>query len=189
MEGRIRFAGMICLIGGILWVITLALLAGVTVGSPAYFIVEIVLVAAQVMLLIGMLGLTWSGAAGNGWFAKVALSIALLGRVTFVVAELQALVSGNDDSPLLPVAAVLTAFGMLLVSIAVLRTAHWNGWTWIAPLLCGLYPFLAMFPFIIISDEPNPWAIAGWGLCWALLGLAMRANTTRVEQFRSSPVR
>ncbi len=43
--------------------------------------------------------------------------------MTFVVAELQALVSGNDDSPLLPVAAVLTAFGMLLVSIAVLRTA------------------------------------------------------------------
>ncbi len=34
VEGRIRFAGMICLIGGILWVITLALLAGVTVGSP-----------------------------------------------------------------------------------------------------------------------------------------------------------
>ena len=65
MERRIRLAGMSCLVGGILWVITLALMPEVTVGSLSYIVIEIALVAAQVMLLIGVLGLAWSGAAGN----------------------------------------------------------------------------------------------------------------------------
>ena len=188
MEQRIRLTGMICLVGGILWVITLALLPEVTVGSPSYIVVETALVAAQVMLLIGVLGLAWSGAAGTGWFAKIALAIALLGRLAFVVAEVQAFASGTDDTPLLPVGALLTAVGMLLVGIAVLRTGHWNGWQRIAPLLCGVYPLIAMFPFVAIYGEPSPWAIAGWGVLWAMLGLALRERTAVVKALRPAPV-
>jgi hypothetical protein len=33
-----------------------------------------------------------------------------------------------------------------------------------------------MFPFIIIADAPNGYAIAGWGLVRLALGLAIRAQ-------------
>jgi hypothetical protein len=39
--------------------------------------------------------------------------------------------------------------------------------------LAKVYPFVVMFPFIFITDEPNLLAIAGWGLTWCLLGYAM----------------
>lgn len=43
--------------------------------------------------------------------------------------------------------------------------------------LTGLYPWLLMFPFIAIADEPNPYAIGGWGLLRLVLGLAIRQQS------------
>ncbi len=189
VERRIRFAGTSCLVGGMLWVLTLALMTAVVDGSTGFMVSEVVLVAVQVMLLIGVLGLLWSGAAGPGWFAKGALAVALVGRILFVLAELHAIVLGSDDTPLLPLSAFLTAVGMLLVGVAVLRAKHWEGWKRFTPLLCGLYPFLAMFPLIAITSAPNAWTIAAWGVLWALLGLALRASMATAEPLRPATVR
>ena len=189
MDKRIRFAGTSCLLGGVLWVLTLALLTAIADGSTGFMVSEVVLVVVQVMLLVGVLGLLWSGAAGPGWFAKGALAVALVGRILFVLAELHALVLGSDDTPLLPLSALLTAVGMLLVGVAVLRTGRWNGWTRVTPLLCGLYPFLAMFPLIAITSAPNPWTIAAWGVFWTLLGLALRVHAVTAERLRPTTVR
>ena len=62
---------------------------------------------------------------------------------------------------------------MLLVGIATLMERRWSGWQRFTPLLIGVYPFVAMFPFVVLGS-PNMVAIAGWGACWALLGFAMR---------------
>jgi hypothetical protein len=43
-----------------------------------------------------------------------------------------------------------------------------------------------MFPFVIVTDEPNIVAISGWGLAWCLLGYAMWSSVA-AEQ-RPSPV-
>ncbi len=189
MEKRIRFAWTCCLVGGVLWVLTLALMTAFADGSVGFMVSEVVLVVVQVMLLIGVLGLLWSGAAGPGWFARGALAVALVGRILFVLAELHAIVLGSDDTPLLPLSAFLTAVGMLLVGAAVLRAGRWNGWARVMPLLCGLYPFVAMFPLIAITSAPNVWTIAAWGVCWALLGLALRASRTAAEPLRPATVR
>jgi hypothetical protein len=102
----------------------------------------------------------------------IALGIALLGRVVFVLAEIHSSIL-VDDSILQPLGAVITAVGMTLVGTAVLRTRRWGGWQRFTPLLVGVYPFLVMFPFVIVTGEPNILAISGWGLPWFLLGYAI----------------
>jgi len=128
-------------------------------------------IIVQVLLLVGVGGLSFSGAA-SGWLGGIALSIALLRRVVFVLAEIHSSIL-VEDSILQPLGAVITAVGMTLVGIAVLRAKRWGGWQRFTPLLVGIYPFLVMFPFVIITDEANILAISGWGLPWFLLGYAI----------------
>ena len=150
-------------------------------------IADVFWIGIQSLLLIGVVGLALSGAA-PGWFGGIYLGIALLGRVDFVVAEIHALInvltSGDDTSILLPLGPLITAVGMTLVGVAVLRAKHWRGWQRFTPLLAGIYPFVAMFPFIFITGEPNILAIAGWGLTWLLLGYAMWSSTVEKRPSR-----
>jgi hypothetical protein len=136
----------------------------------------------QLLLLIGVVELALSGAA-PGWFGGISLGLALLGRADFVAAEIHSLFIGYD-SDLLALGALITAVGMTLVGIAVLRAKRWGGWERFTPLLAGVYPFVVMFPFIFITDEPSQLAIAGWGLPWLLLGYAIWTNA---REWRTSP--
>jgi hypothetical protein len=135
-------------------------------------------IIVQVLLLLGVVGLAFSGVV-SGWFGVIALSIALLGRVVFVLSEIHSLILGDDSTFLLPLGALVTAVGMTLVGIAaLLSTRRWRGWQRFIPLLVGIYPFLAMFPFFVITSEPSELAIAGWGVLWFLLGYAMWSSVT-----------
>ncbi len=51
-----------------------------------------------------------------------------------------------------------------------------DGWRRYTPHVAGLYPFLAMFPFVFISGEPSMLAVTAWGLPWLLLGYAISSN-------------
>jgi hypothetical protein len=179
----VRLCGTACLLGGALWLVagSVSLLAAFQPGEEAFVAGELLFVVVQLLLLAGVVGLALSGAA-PGWFGGVALGIALLGRADFVAAEVHSLLIG-DLSVLLPIGALVTAVGMTLVGVAVLRARRWSGWRRFAPLLAGIYPFVTMFPFIFITSEPSFLAIAGWGLPWLLLGYAMRseAHETRAS--------
>jgi hypothetical protein len=170
--GFVHAAGMLCLVGGAGWLANGLWAAGM--GAPeggAFVVAEVVWVAIQVLLLVGVIGLALSGAV-SGLFGLIALGVALLGRVDFVVAEMHSLAIG-EESFLLPVGAFITAVGMTLVGIAVIRARRWSGWRRFMPLLVGLYPFVAMFPLIAVMSEPSFLSIALWGVPWTLLGLAM----------------
>jgi hypothetical protein len=148
--------------------------------SVAYALLQVPWTIVQVLLLVGVVGLAFSGVT-SGWFGTIALGIALLGRVVFVLAEIHASIL-VEDSILLPVGALITAVGMTLVGIAVLRTRRWRGWERFTPLLVGVYPFLVMFPFIFVTGEPNTLAISGWGLAWLLLGYAIWSSAALEER-------
>ncbi|MBA2691523.1 MAG: hypothetical protein H0U65_03390 [Rubrobacter sp.] len=171
-SGFVWVAGMLCVIGGVGWAANSlwAAVAGAPEGG-AFVIAEVVWVAIQTLLLIGVVGLALSGAA-PGWFGVIALGVALLGRVDFLVAEMHSLAIG-EESFLLPIGAVITAVGMTLVGISVLRARRWSGWRRYMPLVVGVYPFVAMFPLIAVMSEPSFLSIALWGIPWTLLGLAM----------------
>lgn len=183
--GRIRIAGMVCIVGSVLWVIVLLadVLAHQTVyGSTAsYRIWEGLLILVQALLLFSVAGLAWSGAAGTGWLGRIGLGVALLGRTSFLLAEILSFARGKDDEIFLPLGAVLTAIGMLLFGIAVVRAHRWNGWHRFAPLLAGIYPFIFMFPILAATGTPPEATIALWGIPWLLLGLAMRAQANAAE--------
>ena len=172
---KVRAAGVLCAVGGASWLVNgLVFLMISQPDGAAFVIAEAVWIAIQTLLLIGVVGLALSGAA-PGWFGAISLGIALLGRVDFVAAEVHSLFIG-EESVLLPVGALLTAVGMTLVGIAVLRANRWTGWRRFTPLLAGVYPLVAMFPFIFITSEPNMISIAIWGLPWLLLGYAIYSN-------------
>ncbi|MGH3087382.1 MAG: hypothetical protein ACRDSJ_08700 [Rubrobacteraceae bacterium] len=170
--GGVRTAGLLCTVGGAGWVAIGVVSAFVgRIDGAAFVVSELSWLVVQSLLLVGVVGLALSGAA-PGWFGGIALGIALLGRVDFVVAEIHSLAIG-EDSILLPLGAMITAVGMTLVGVAVLRARRWEGWRKFTPLVAGVYPFVGMFPFIFIANEPNILAIAVWGLAWLALGYAL----------------
>jgi hypothetical protein len=177
---RVRWAGTTYVVGGALWFLVAA--AGTVLygldppsGSAAFYLGEVAFALLQTLLLVGWFGILWSGALGTGWFGKVAFAIAAMGHLIFVLAEIHSLMLG-ELSMLLPVGALTSAIGILLTGIAVARAGVWQGWARWMPLLTGLYFWVAMFPFLVVSGGPNGFAIAGWGLARLALGLAMRGQ-------------
>jgi len=169
---------LLCAIGGAGWLVNgLVFLVMSQPDGAAFVVSQVAWILVQSLLLIGVAGLAFSGAA-PGWFGVVALGLALLGRVDFVAAEVHSLIIG-EESILLPLGALVTAVGMTLVGVAVLRAKRWTGWQRYMPLLAGVYPFVTMFPFIFVTNEPSMLAIAVWGLPWLLLGYALYSTSAR----------
>lgn len=177
----VRLTGTAYGVGGALWV-ALALAMGVLYGgdpppaSAAFIPSQLLWLLLQLLLLFGFFGLLWGRAVGNRLWGKLAFGLGVLGHLLFVVGEIHSLASGTI-SDLLAVAALVSAIGILLTGVAVLRAKQWRGWARWLPLLTGLYPFLVMFPLIAITGDANIFAIGGWGLVRLVLGLAMRDQT------------
>jgi hypothetical protein len=120
-----------------------------------------------------VIGLARSGAAGEGRLANIGLGIAVLASALFLPFNVLVAVNEELGGMLLGLAAVLQGLGLLLGGIAVLRAGRWSGWQRFTPLLCGLYTFLILIPALALSDGYNPWALAGWQIPFALLGVVL----------------
>jgi hypothetical protein len=180
-----RLAGATAAVGALIQ-IAMGIVEVVDRASPADpgFAFRTTLVAiAYVMLLVGVLGLARSRAAGAGWQARIGVCAACAGWLLSVVAQLTLQVDpALAERVLFPIGTVLIGLGMGLAGFAVLRTHRWQGWARFVPLLCGLYPFVVIFPVFTLSGGPNFLVLAAWGLCWLLLGVALRAETARRPQ-------
>jgi hypothetical protein len=178
--GRVRLTGAAYAVGGALWV-ALAFTVGVLYGgdpppdSAAFIPSQLLWLLLQLLLLFGFFGLFWGRAVSDSLFGKLAFGLGVLGHLLFVVGEIHSLAS-RTISDLLAVAALVSAIGILLTGIAVLRAKQWQGWARWLPLLTGLYPFFVMFPLIAITGDANIFAIGGWGVVRLALGLAMRTQ-------------
>jgi hypothetical protein len=139
--------------------------------------------------LIGLALLTMARTSAAGGRAGRRLPlIPFVGAVCYVAAEVWWVwnltaggrtaedIEGDAAVFLLPAGAFLGAAGMVVTGIAVLRARRWTGWRRFAPLVAGLYPFVAMFGFVIVTGGPNALAIVGWSLPWLLVGLAAAAE-------------
>jgi hypothetical protein len=74
---------------------------------------------------------------------------------------------------LLPIGALLTGIGMIITGIQVLHARRWQSIFRFMPLVVGLYPFVVMFPLLVITGRPDLTAILCWGIPWIMLGIGM----------------
>ncbi len=166
-----------------LWLI-IGALVGMGVGvkealSPTPFrtmenvVMQGIVIIANTLFLIGVIGLARSGVAGESMVAKIGLGIAVLASALFLPFELVVIVSLDLGGILLGLCALLQGLGLLLAGIAVLRADRWQGWHRFTPLLTGLYTFLVLIPALALSDGYNAWALVGWSACFIPLGLAL----------------
>lgn len=178
LENRsfIRATGFWCFIGT---------LVGIGVGfkeglspsvfdTPMFVIMQLIALLANALVFVGVIGLARSGAAGVGWLAKIGLGLALFASALFLPLELYIIFDLEVGGMLLGLSALLQGLGLLLTGIAMAKVKHWQGWHRWTPLLCGLYTFLILIPALALSPEGyNAWALIGWQIPFALLGLAL----------------
>jgi hypothetical protein len=167
-----RRTAVVLTAGGLLWA-TATLVGGVD-GGDRFVLAQSVWLVAQLLLLVGTLWL-WQLDLHDGRRLGVAgFVLQVLGRTAFVVAEALALARGAVQDDLLPVAALLTALGLLLAGIAISRAGRWDGPGRFVVLVAGVYPFVAMFPLAATSADGPPAAVLlAWGLLFAAMGGAL----------------
>ncbi len=162
-----RRTGVLWVVGGLLWLVTGALGSGL--HGWRFNLAEALWIGADLLLLGGLIGLRRLRAHGQSRPGNVGMTVAIVGRVAFIAAELISLAQRSDENALLPIAALLSAAGMLCYGVAVVRAGVWHGPSRFGPLAMGLYPFLVMFPSVAANNgNPSLPAIAVWGLVGAV---------------------
>lgn len=160
------------LVGGAAWVVTgLAGLDAVN-GTGGFYVTEVAWLVVHGLVLIGLVGLVRSCPPGETW-SRRGFTVAVVGRVVFLAAEVAAIVVADDEIALFPLAAMLTALGMIAGGIGVLKSRRWDGWSRFAPLAMGVYPFVAMFPLVAITGERPNISVSLWGITIFAVGVAM----------------
>ena len=177
--------GLSSLLGGVAQVATGTLVSvdpGLTRRSSAFFRDSTPLFVLIGLLMLGAILALWvSGAAGPGRLGVVGLVLAVAGRVLFMAGEVVVRFSDSAGAAVLGAAEPLTAVGMILLGVAVLRHGLWTGVLRWAPLVVGIYIFVVLLPAFAISGGPNFAAVAGWGVCWAALGAALMRQPTTLK--------
>lgn len=184
MDQNLRTTAGAWIAGAAAWLGAALVGAGAEDGSSRFYTAEGIWVVAQLLLLAGLVGLARAPSRPTTArrLGAVGLGIALVGRIVFLLAEGVSIASGEPAEAVLPIGAVLTAVGMTVLGIAVIRAHRWDGWPRFMPLAMGLYPFLFMFPLVAAGVTPDL-SIALWALPAAGVGVAIaRTGTARAPE-------
>jgi hypothetical protein len=125
----------------------------------------------------------WKIAGGSRWKA-IGVSIAAAGAISYSINYIFGYWLNMNTKMFLPLGALLSGVGMVVTGIQVIAGKRWPGIKGKLPLLVGLYPFLVMFPLLIITGHPDLAAIMGWGVPWLLLGFGMISERTALTTRR-----
>lgn len=135
-----------------------------------------VLSLIHLVVLAGVAVMAMTGAVRKGRFKYVAFAVALAGLAAQLGGEAVIRFSFDAGNVLFSIATPLLGIGMILVGIGVLISGRWTGWRAYAPLACGLYVPIVLVPAFAITHGPSFPALAGFGLVYLALGLAMRSE-------------
>jgi hypothetical protein len=145
-------------------------------SSEFFGLISTLNAASHLLLIVGVAGLGRSGAAGRGRLGAAGLGLTLVGLAVLVVAEGTSLVAMDAAVVLFSLATLALAVGPILAGVAVLRARRWAGWQRFTPLACGLFVPLVLMPAFALPGFASNYAIGIWGICWLLLGLALRTE-------------
>ncbi len=175
-DSLVTLAAWAVIAGALLQIVLGIPLASLQAQDPPPAVIPALNIVSHLLLMAGVAGLARSGAAGRRLLAVTGLAIALLGLAVLVVAELSWLAELGATDGLYGIATLAMMLGLILAGVAVVRAGRWTGWHRFTPLACGLF-----IPFVLIPSFGLPglamnYAIGLWGLCWLLLGVALRAH-------------
>jgi hypothetical protein len=200
----VKTAGLLCLVGAVIGVISGLVTAFIPPAvssdwysypyTPTGFLVaQVVFILNHVLLLVGILGLARSGAAGTGLLGRVGLWISVLGMATLTVCEVGAMTLATSPYPSprtdfmdmsFGVASILIGLGLVLAGVAVARAGEWTGWHRFVALICGVAVFVIVIPGVFGPFLAGRLALVVWMLMFAALGWALytRARIPEVER-------
>ncbi|RDC66242.1 hypothetical protein [Adhaeribacter pallidiroseus] len=122
----------------------------------------------------------WKIASGSKWKA-LGVSIAAAGAISYSINYFFGYWLHMNTKMFLPLGALLSGIGMVVTGIQVLVGKRWPGFKGTLPLFVGLYPFLVMFPLLVITGHPDLVAIMGWGVPWLFLGIGMATERSTLK--------
>jgi hypothetical protein len=187
----VHTAGAACLVAGVSGAgATLYLATASPVGAESFMYphgdpeatgLQMVIALLRVGLLLGLLGLWWSGAVPETRPARYGRYLTLVMMAVLTVVEGLAVTvqrSPLDGTP--PALGVVYAastgllgVGLLAQGLGVARAGARQGWTrWLLPVL-GVWLLLVVLPALATGFDAARWATAAWLALFALLGWAL----------------
>jgi hypothetical protein len=174
MDHITRRSAAAWIIGGAAWTITALVGSRSTKGSGGFYVTETSWLFVHLLVLTGIARLLRTAVSEGSRWERAGFTLAAVGRVLFFSFEVAAMIVGDDELPVFPIAVASTGVGMLIGGAALLRSGRWSGWTRLTPLSVGAYPFVFIIPvFAATGERPPDVLIAGWGVAMALVGYAM----------------
>jgi hypothetical protein len=140
-----------------------------------------VIALLRVGLIVGLLGLWWSGAVPRTGIARFGRYVALVMMAGLTATEGLAVSvqrSPLDGTP--PVFGVIYGGYTILLGVALLaeglgvaRGGAWQRWKRWLPLSLGVWLLVVVLPALALSFDAARWATSAWLLLFALLGLVL----------------
>lgn len=183
---RSSHAGQILIGAGLLWAIAIFIEYHYSLKPPnhgvLYAIDQGMFFIAEAGYVIGIFGLIWAKAAGNGRFGKFALGLFALGWIVLLVAAPLAWITRDNNLPLFPVGGLAAMLGGLLAGTAVVIAHRWTGWRRYSVLFYALYYLLVMLlPLFVLRQGPTLVTESIWGLAWLPMGVALATSESEAQ--------
>jgi hypothetical protein len=192
---RARKAGIIGMVGAVLWAIVNILEVSFNLfppngSGPLYVINQILALVALGAIAWGLLGIIW-GAGVSGRFGKIVVWVFSIGHILIVVGGLMALLLRADDSPIFivfPIGALMMDVGALLTGIAVIKSKQWGGWQRFMPLIYAIYLWLAIeIPFMMgVFGDDGPVGMVEIVQDLGLFLIALAVYTSQAKEITSA---
>ena len=121
-------------------------------------------VLASIGMLIGAYSLLKIGEP-VGWNRRKLFLIPVIGTICHIL-SLKILV------PFAPLGSFLYAAGFIIIGVTSIKVKIWDSWKRFTPLFIGLFPFVMMYPLLVITGNPPHHIIPLWGIAFLLFGFS-----------------
>ncbi len=192
-SSRVRNAGLIGMVGGILWIISIIMEYSLGLfnpdGSPLDVTCTLLSLAGMSGAQAGFLGLLW-GQAFRGRLGPIGIIMHILGWGLIFVGGLGLLAIGPAESPLFlvfPIGGNLHDYGYLFIGIATVTSGRWSDWPRWMTLVAAVVNLLTMsLPMLLGVTPDGPGMIPEllMGAMWFGVGLAV---VTAYQQTAPAP--
>jgi hypothetical protein len=155
-------------------------------SSGAFVAFSLFSATLHALVIVGVLAVGRSGAAGRSRVATTGVALAAAGTCLLLLGELASIPicdAGNDDGgvalvgALFGVASIVSTVGFLTLGWATLRAGAWHGWRRFTPLATGVW-----LVAVTAIGVPFPSVLHGmvgvYGLTLAALALALYTDPT-----------